>query len=67
LFLPSPNPLKNKSQKVGVFFVANLAPSSHHVFTTKSPEITTQTPRFLRTISQNPLEKQGNHHPKIKA
>jgi hypothetical protein len=33
--------------------------ASHHVFTTKSPQLAIKKPRFSDTKMQNPLEKQG--------
>jgi hypothetical protein len=52
------HPPQNKSPKLGVFSMANLAPSSHHVFTTKSPQITTnhhaKTTIFAHVFSKPP-------------
>src|ERR1700722_17546792 len=63
---PAPSPVhthpKNKFQKVGVFFEADLHHASHHKFTTKPPRFTTQKPRFAHPEIAKPPAKTPTRH-----
>jgi hypothetical protein len=60
--MPSP-PLKNKSQKVGVFFSAEKAsaetPQSPHI----PPQINHQNTTFAHPFLPKPPAKTTTHHP----